>query len=210
MKSREQTSPMCHALLQDPKFLTLLLRIDHEFAAQRRAEGCGCGGNLHCADYPRKPRGCPPSMREAFSSRLSFCCALCRTRATPLSVRFMGRRVYLGLAVVLVSASRSAAAAAGALLGAELGVARQTLQRWQAWWTEQFPLTPLWRATCARFMPSVDVAGLPGTLIERFTGLPAGSLMRLLVFLSPVSLRGAGAAAAPGIRGPLITRRACP
>jgi hypothetical protein len=175
-------------LLQDPKFLALLLRIDHEFAAQQRADGCGCGGDLHRADYPRKPRGCPRSMRDDYSSRLSFCCAVCRTRSTPLSVRFLGRRVYLGLAVVLVSASRTASTAAGAHLGAELGVARQTLQRWQAWWTEQFPLTPLWRATCARFMPPVLEAQLPGELISRFAGPAHEALMRLLIWLSPVSV----------------------
>ena len=120
---------------------------------------------------------------------------MCRKRSTSLSVRFLGQRVYLAIAVVLVSGSRSGSAAAGVRLGAELGVARQTLQRWQAWWIEQFPLTPLWRATCARFMPSVDVPGLPGTLLERFAGSPAHSLMRLLVFLSPVTLRGGGPAA---------------
>ena len=194
-RPQEETNPVCHALLQDPKFLTLLLRVDHEFAAQRRADGCRCGGNLHCADYPRKPRGIPASLRPDHSLRLSLCCAVCRTRSTPLSVRFLGRRVYLALAVVLVSASRTASTPTGARLGAELGVARQTLQRWQAWWTEQFPLTPLWRATCARFMPPADIAGFPGTLIERFLGSPADSLMRLLVFLSPVTLRGGEPAA---------------
>ena len=127
--------------------------------------------------------------------RLSLCCAVCRTRSTPLSVRFLGRRVYLALAVVLVSASRTASTPTGARLGAELGVARQTLQRWQDWWTLQFPLTPLWRATCARFMPPADVLGFPGTLLERFLGSPADSLMRLLVFLSPVTLRGGEPAA---------------
>ena len=140
-------------------------------------------------------------MRDDYSSRLSFCCAACRTRSTPLSVRFLGRRVYLALAVVLVSGSRSASTPTGVRLGAELGVARQTLQRWQAWWIEQFPLTPLWRATCARFMPSVDVLGFPGTLLERFTGSAENSLMRLLVFLSPVTLRSAGAAASRVFEG---------
>ncbi len=134
-------------------------------------------------------------MRDDYSSRLSFCCAVCRKRSTSLSVRFLGRRVYLALAVVLVSASRTGSTPTGVRLGAELGVARQTLQRWQTWWIEQFPLTPLWRATCARFMPPADVLGFPGTLIERFAGSPANSLMRLLVFLSPVTLRGGGAAA---------------
>jgi hypothetical protein len=186
---------VCHALLQDPKFLSLLLRIDCEFAAQCRADGCRCGGDLHRADYPRKPRGCPRSMRDEYSSRLSFCCAVCRKRATSLSVRFLGRRVYLALAVVLVSGSRTASTPTGVRLGAELGVARQTLQRWQAWWIEQFPLTPLWRATCARFMPPVLEAQLPGELIARFAGPAHEALMRLLIWLSPVSL-GRGQTAA--------------
>jgi hypothetical protein len=195
IKSREEISPVCHALLQDPKFLTLLLRIDHEFAAQCRTDGCPCGGDLHRADYPRKPRGCPRSMRGEYSSRLSFCCAVCRKRATSLSVRFLGRRVYLALAVVLVSGPRTASTPTGVRLGAELGVARQTLQRWQAWWVEQFPLTPLWRATCARFMPPVLEAQLPGELITRFADPAHAALMRLLVWLSPVTVgRGQPAA----------------
>jgi hypothetical protein len=127
-------------------------------------------------------------MRDEYSSRLSFCCAVCRKRATSLSVRFLGRRVYLALAVVLVSGSRTASTPTGVRLGAELGVARQTLQRWQAWWIEQFPLTPLWRATCARFMPPVPQAQLPGELIARFAGPAHEALMRLLIWLSPVSV----------------------
>jgi hypothetical protein len=131
-------------------------------------------------------------MRDDCSSRLSFCCAVCRKRATSLSVRFLGRRVYLGLAVVLASASRTGFGATpmSERVAAEMGVARQTLKRWQAWWIEQFPLTPLWRASCARFMPPADVAQFPGALLERFEGSLAHRLTRLLVFLSPVTLRG--------------------
>ena len=44
-------------------------------------------------------------------------------------------------------------------------------------------------------MPPADVLGFPGTLLERFTGSLADSLMRLLVFLSPVTLRGGEPAA---------------
>ena len=190
---------MCHALLYDPKFLALLLRIDHELAAQTRMGGCHCGGALHRADYPRKPRGCPAEVRPDHSSRLSFCCAVCRRRATSLSVRFLGRRVYLGLAVVLVSARPAGPTPAAARLGLALGVARHTLARWRVWWQEHFPLTPLWRATCARFMPPVSEARLPGELIVRFAATDAGpapeALMRLLIWLSPVTVgRGQPAA----------------
>jgi hypothetical protein len=78
---------------------------------------------------------------------------------------------------------------AAARLGLTLGVARRTLARWWVWWREQFPLTPLWRAACARFMPPVPEAQLPGELIERFAGPAQGALMRLLVWLSPVTVR---------------------
>jgi hypothetical protein len=101
---RRETIPVCHALLQDIKFFKLLLHIDHELAAQTRAVGCPCGGILHQANYPRKPRGCPNELRSVYASRFSFSCNRCRKRATSQSVRFLGRRVYLALAVVLVSA----------------------------------------------------------------------------------------------------------
>jgi hypothetical protein len=59
-----------------------------------------CHGKLHRADFDRKPRGGPQWVR-----RYSFCCAEedCRRRRTPESVRFLGRRVYTGLAVVLIT-----------------------------------------------------------------------------------------------------------
>jgi hypothetical protein len=183
---------VCHALLQDPKFFTLLLRIDHELAAQVRADGCRCGGALHRADYPRKPRGAPVELRCDHSSRLSFCCAECRKRATSMSVRFLGRRVYLALAVVGVSARRAGPPPAAARLGTQLGVARRTVARWREWWREQFPLTPLWRAACARFMPPLPTQCLPGGLIERFAGPAHEALMRLLVWLIPVTVHDGG------------------
>ena len=179
---------MCHALLYDPNFLALLLRIDHDLAARRRADGCPCGGALHRADYPRKPRGCPVEVRHDHSSRLSFCCAVCRRRATSVSVRFLARRVYLALAVVLVSARPAGPTPAAARLGMALGVDRRTLARWRDWWCEQFPKTALWRADRARFMPALTEAQFPGELITRFAGPAHEALMRLLVWLSPVTV----------------------
>jgi hypothetical protein len=112
-----------------------------------------------------------------------------------MSVRFLGRRVYLALAVVLVSARPAGPTPAAASLGLELGVGRRTLARWRDWWREQFPLTPLWQLASARFMPPVSEARLPGELITRFVGPPPEALMRLLVWLSPITVgRGQGAA----------------
>jgi hypothetical protein len=69
--------------------------------------GCAvCGGKLHVAHYPRKPRGIRGSLDGSVKTRLSFCCATdgCRRRCTPPSVRFLGRKVYLGAVVILVMA----------------------------------------------------------------------------------------------------------
>lgn len=96
--------------------------------------------------------------------------------------------MYLGLAVVLMSAGRVDATSAVAKLGETLNVPARTIQRWRNWWVEQFPLTPLWQATCARFMPPVALSQLPAGLIERFIGTAAESLMRLLIFLSPLTV----------------------
>jgi len=180
---------VCHALLQDPGFFRLLLRADEELASEARSLGCACGGALHRANYPRKPRACLSEVRADFESRFSFCCNRCRRRTTSISVRFLGRRVYLSFAVVLASARHAGQRPAVARLATELNIPVRTLQRWRQWWGQQFPLTPLWHANCARFMPPVETALFPASLLERFAGDAAEALLRLLVFLSPLTVR---------------------
>jgi hypothetical protein len=181
---------VCHALLQDPKFFQLLKRIDQELAAQARAGGClFCNGVLHCANYPRKPRACLPEAQDDYATRFSFCCNVCRRRCTAMSVRFLGRRVYVGLAVVLVSARHAGQIPAAARLGEALAIPIRTLERWRQWWQSDFALTPLWQAQCARFLPPVANDRLPGGLLDRFAGEAQEALMRLLVFLTPLTVR---------------------
>jgi hypothetical protein len=180
---------VCHILLQGPQFFQLLLQIDIDLAAQTRAGKCQCGGVLHRADYPRKPRGCPSEAQAGYESRFSFCCSLCRKRSTAMSVRFLGRRVYLSLVVVVFSAHRHGSAATTARLCETLAVPARTIQRWRTWWVQLFPTTPLWQANCARFLSPVATAGLPASLIARFTGSAAESMMRLLAFLTPLTIR---------------------
>ena len=179
---------MCHALLQDPKFFRLLLRVDQELAGQAKAVGCPCGGVLHRANYPRKPRACPAEVRADFESRFSFCCHRCRRRTTSMSVRFLGRRVYLALAVVLVSARHAGQTPAAAGVCGSLKIPVRTLERWRRWWRGDFPQTPLWQAACARFMPPATTERCPVSLLERFAGNAEEMLMRLLVFLSPLTV----------------------
>ncbi len=185
---------MCHAILQDPKLYSLLLLIDQDLAAQARAAGCACGGALHSARYPRKPRGAPWGLLDQDRSRLSFCCARCRRRTTPCSVRYLGRRVYLAAMVVLLSAMRCGLTATRAhRLAQALHVPRRTLERWRRWWLEQFPQTSFWKGAGARLLPPVPIAALPASLLERFIGDIQSRLIQSLRFLSPLSTLGDGA-----------------
>ena len=179
---------MCHALLQDSKFFRLLLSIDQELARELKAKGCSCGNVLHRADYARKPRACPAEVRNDFGSRFSFCCDGCRKRATPMSVRFLGRRVYVAVAVVVNSAQRVQTSTSATRLAQTLSVPVRTLERWRCWWQGQFPLTALWRGGCGQFVPPVAPERLPASLLERFAGTPADQLTRLLWFLAPLTV----------------------
>lgn len=180
---------MCHALLSDPKFFQLLRIIDQELADQAHAAGCPCGGVLHRANYPRKPRACPAEVRAEFDFRFSYCCARCRCRTTSRSVRFLGRRVYLAWAVVLASVRPLGQVTTATRLAAEWAIPMRTLQRWHQWWQRQFPLTPLWQADAARFMPPPAAELFPASLLERFTGQADEALRRFLIFLSPITVR---------------------
>jgi hypothetical protein len=182
---------VCHILLQDPNFLTLLCQIDEELASQVQSKGCHCGGTLHIANYPRKPRGCPVDARQAYSHRFSFCCAVCRQRTTPESVRFLGRFVYLTAAVILMSARRAGLTSNEQRWCESLGVGRRTLRRWQQWWRERLMQTRFWLAARAQFMPPVDIATLPDSLLDRFGASMNEALLPLMRFMKPLSVRTA-------------------
>ena len=108
-----------------------------------------------------------------------------------MSVRFLGRRVYVGLALVLGSGRHAGQNPAAARLATMLSVSRRTVQRWRQWWGQEFALTSLWQAMCARFMPPVATDAMPLSLLERFMGNRQEALIRLLVFLSPLTVTAA-------------------
>lgn len=119
-------------LLGDVRLFDLLGQIDEDLAWQVRERGCRCGGRLHRACYPRKPRGGPGGLSAQYEQRLSYCCAEdgCRKRRTPPSVRFLGRKVYLGAVVVLVSALRQGPSPMRVRVLQQLfGVGERTLRR---------------------------------------------------------------------------------
>lgn len=175
----------CQCELADSKLWELLQRIDSDLAEQAREKGCPhCEGKLHRADYERKPRGGPK-----WGKRDSFCCGRegCRRRRTPPSVRFLGRRVYVGFIVVLMSAMMHGLKPARVeAIREKLGIDRRTLERWRQWWLGAFVRSGFWKAAKARLMPPVEEGALPWTLCERFA---TEGLARLLMFLAPVTVR---------------------
>ena len=109
-------------------------------------------------------------------------------------MRFLGRRVYLGAVVVLVSAMRYGLSAKRAqFLAQSLSVPRRTLERWRAWWLDRFAQTSFWKAARARFVPPVVLGALPASLLERFRGEDIQArLIQGLCFLAPLSTLGGG------------------
>jgi hypothetical protein len=182
---------VCHAFLTDTNFYQLLTRIDESIAEEVRAGGCDCGGVLHSARYPRKPRGLRGALDEAYASRPSFCCAQdgCRRRHTPASVRFLGRKVYLGVIVVLITALHHGLTEQRRnRLIEHLDVPAQTLWRWRRWWREQFLASRCWQALAGQLIPPLATDRLPGALLERLTGRAlAERLVELLMLISPVT-----------------------
>jgi len=179
------------AVLSDARFHEQLLIFDQESAERVRQKGCPlCGGALHWARYPRKPRGVPAGLDKDYCLRCSFCCAVdgCRKRLTPASLRFLGRKVYLAAMMALISAMRCGATPERVLLlTARFGVDRRTLARWRAWWFSTFTSSLFWRAASAAFMPPVDASNLPGSLLDRFCGAAEEKLLALLKFLGPIT-----------------------
>jgi len=124
----------CQKHLADQQLLLLQEEIDQDLSEEVRVKGCRrCGvGKLHSARIRRKPRGLPEG--RSWDTRLSFCCDQegCRRRATPPSVRFLGRKVYAGFIVVLLSATRHGLTPDRVRRLREItGADRRTLERWR-------------------------------------------------------------------------------
>jgi len=168
-------------------------KIDKELAQQVCAGGCDhCKGVLHRGDYARKPRGVKDGEDEIrhWDKRASFCCDQdgCRKRHTPPSVRFLGRKVYAGIVVVLVAAMMHGPNGRRiAVLHEELGIDKRTLLRWRQWFLEVFVHTPFWKANRARFMPVLNEAVMPYCLVESFNAQGREGVIKLMEFLSPIT-----------------------
>jgi len=170
------------------EFFEGLTAVDRAIVARAAEERCrDCGGPLHRGDYPRKPR----VGRLAFSAwerRFSLCCGRegCRHRATPPSVRFLGRRVYVGAVVIFASAVALAVVSAGTVV-AMTGVPARTTRRWLRWWRGPFVATAPFVDLSARLVPAPDRRAFPTSLLDRLASDLATGVARLLVWMAPLT-----------------------
>jgi hypothetical protein len=173
-------------ILQDRRVYELLEKVDMDLALRAQGVGCEhCGGALHRGDYPRKPRGGP-----GWENRYSFCCSRegCRKRKTPASVRFLGRKVYVGIVVVLVSAMMHGLSEQRVKRLCQVqGIDRRTLQHWREWWRRAFAQGRFWRAQQGRLRQSIPEERLPLGLVEVFGAQQREGLVNLMKFLCPIT-----------------------
>lgn len=187
---------MYQTLLRSSSFFTLLLRLDQDVAAQAREKGCACGGSLHSARFVRKPRGGPEGLGPEHAMRLSFCCSVegCRRRLTPPSLRFLGRKVFFSVWVLLLPILREGPTGERLRrLEESFAVSRRTLQRWRRWWREAFAQSRFWESMRGRWASPVVVEALPGSLVAAFSEIaePSGRVLAVLRWLGPMT-GGAG------------------
>jgi hypothetical protein len=179
-------------LLRSSSFFVLLFQVDEEIAGQARESGCACGGVLHSACYARKPRGGPAGLAPALAVRQSFCCSVegCRRRVTPPSVRFLGRKVYFSVLVLLLPILREGPTPERLRRLEEVfGVGPRTLGRWRRWWREVVVASRFWEAMRGRWAMPVAAEALPGSLLAAFSGLaePSERVLAVLRWLSPAA-----------------------
>jgi hypothetical protein len=148
------------SIWRDNVFFEVLLAVDKAIAEPVRAKGCRyCAGVLDVSNYPRKPRGVE-EVGQSFV-RLSFCCRGCRKRTTPESVRFLGRKVYTGMVVILAGFEPA--------VKSLLQLCRQTLSRWRSYWAGVFSFeSSFWKARRALFPPGFDAASTPEKVVNIF------------------------------------------
>ena len=179
---------MSHNHDLEGKFHAALGEIDEERARRVQGERCPhCGGPLDRADFPRKPRGDLGDAAGAYERRISLCCRNegCRRRATPPSLRFLGRKVYFAALVVIASGIGRDALLVGRGRPRDVrGVPVRTVRRWLAWWETTFALSTFWSEAKGLFASPIAVELLPASLLARFSD---DALRRTLALIAPIT-----------------------
>jgi hypothetical protein len=109
--------------------------------------------------------------RRSITPGSAFCCDRGgRTgRMTPPSVRFLGRKVYLGAMVILISAMRQGPTPRRVReLSRLFGVDAATIARWQAFWRDHIPQTPFRKLARAPLVAVAVLVALPLSLVDAF------------------------------------------
>jgi hypothetical protein len=173
---------------------------DRDQAARVKDAGCSCGGTLHRASYLRKPRGGPAGFESdrQYCRRESFCCNQegCRRRATPPALRFLDRKVFFSVWVLVLSALRNGPTPRRLReLSEHYAVSERTIRRWQRFWRERLPQQPIWVALRGRLASPILEEELPGSLLAAFDQISdiaerVVAVLRCLLCPDAVSLLG--------------------
>lgn len=182
---------LSHALGLTSTVHQLLVKIDNHQAEDARLKGClYCGGKLHWADYPRSPFGLHETERDNYQWRRSLCCADCRRRNTPQSVRFFGRRWYVTPVFILICALNSGwtfirrAKIVKQYFGVTL--TKRTWGRWCRWWRDLFVETAFWKKEKG-LIPSARHGPFPRGLFGVFVTAWPDQLFSVLKCLAPLT-----------------------
>lgn len=185
---KETGSLGSHELGVDVQFLSRLVELDEQITEQVRQAGCSrCGGRLDRADYARKPRGGVAALAaETWLKRFSLCCSRegCRRRSTPPSVRFLGRKVYVEVTVLLACLASTSGDPSREPAPPSAAPVR-TVRRWLTWWRTVFVASTFWSDARARLLPPVIEPQLPGSLLTRFSA--ASGLVEMARFIAPIT-----------------------
>lgn len=164
---------MCTKLLKDSRTFEFIQALDLDTETKASKGACNyCGDRLHRAYYTRKPRAPSIVLPAGFCVRPSFCCRgdACRRRKTPALLRFLDRKVYVSVIVLLVAAMTQGDSPKRLCeLKAELDISPQTVHRWRHYWHAIFSRQDTWRYQRGNFLPPIADEDLPGKLLKRLT-----------------------------------------
>lgn len=162
---------MLSELLKKKSIFSLLYKIDKEIADQYKEKACPyCGGPLHWANYPRKPRGEPHGVSEECYIRFSLCCGRegCRRRTMPPSCRFLGRKIYWYIVILLRISDFQNQTENSTIseFSQNSGISRNTIGRWLFFFQEMFPKSPSWQSTRGLLPACIKNDGLPASMMN--------------------------------------------
>ena len=181
---------MYHPLLTDARFHNSLFDLDRLITEQVRQEKCPrCHGNLNQSHFPRQPRGVPEGTVPDYHIRFSLCCSTdgCRKRFTPPSMRFLSRKVYSSVVILLIfilkpETDESRIELINRLLDTTLSV--ETLRRWRHFWTQDIPQTHTWKRLALSY---IQAQNLPASILRLFESSGEYSLIMGLKLILPLT-----------------------